>query len=150
MKKRLISMFLGAMVIGMVVGCKADNVSKEVERIVVAENESRDTTVVHLEDNNNKKQMNFEIELILDAVKPGNFETELENSDPIKVLADNVKIDGKPVEVESADVIKGDKVELQISPIKGDIVEGEVVILKIKDGDVVKETLPFYIDNEER
>ena len=136
MKKRLISMFLGAMVIGMVVGCKADNVSKEVERIVVAENESRDTTVVHLEDNNNKKQMNFE--------------TELENSDPIKVLADNVKIDGKPVEVESADVIKGDKVELQISPIKGDIVEGEVVILKIKDGDVVKETLPFYIDNEER
>lgn len=136
MKKRLISMFLGAMVIGMVVGCKADNVSKEVERIVVAENESRDTTVVHLEDNNNKKQMNFEI--------------ELENSDPIKVFADNVKIDGKPVEVESADVIKGDKVELQISPIKGDIVEGEVVILKIKDGDVVKETLPFYIDNEER
>ena len=33
MKKRLISMFLGAMVIGMVVGCKADNV-KEVERTV--------------------------------------------------------------------------------------------------------------------
>ena len=125
MKKRLISMFLGAMVIGMVAGCKADNV-KEVERIVVAENESRDTTVVHLEDNN-KKQMRFEVE-----------------------FADNVKIDGKPVEVESADVIKGDKVELQVSPIKGDIVEGEVVILKIKDGDVVKETLPFYIDNEER
>ena len=134
MKKRLISMFLGAMVIGMVVGCKADNV-KEVERIVVAENESRDTTVVHLEDNN-KKQMKFEV--------------EFENSDPLKVFADNVKIDGKPVEVESVDVIKGDKVELQVSPIKGDIVEGEVVILKIKDGDVVKETLPFYIDNEER
>ena len=89
-----------------------------------------------MSEDNNKKQMKFEV--------------EFENSDPLKVFADNVKIDGKLVEVESVDVIKGDKVELQVSPIKGDIVEGEVVILKIKDGDVVKETLPFYIDNEER
>lgn len=132
MKKRLISLFLGAMVIGMVAGCKADNV-KEVERIVVAE--SVDTTVVHLEDDN-KKEMNFEVEFV--------------SSDPIKVFVDNVKVDGKPVEVESADVIKDGKVEVEVSPIKGDIVEGEVVILKTTDGTVVKETLPFYIDNEER
>lgn len=132
MKKRLISMFLGAMVIGMVVGCRANNVSKEVERIVVAE--SIDTTVVHLEDDN-KEEMNFEVDFV--------------SSDPIKVFVDNVTVDGKSVEVESVDVIKDGKVELQVSPIKGDIVEGEVVILKTTDGTVVKETLPFYIDNEE-
>lgn len=128
MKKRLISMFLGAMIVGMVVGCKADNV-KEVERIVVAE--SVDTTVVHLEDDN-KEQMNFEV--------------EFENGDPLKVFVDNVTVDGKTVEVESVDVIKDGKVEVQVSPIKGDIVEGEVVILKTTDGTVVKETLPFYIE----
>ena len=132
MKKRLISMFLGAMVIGMVVGCRANNV-KEVERIVVAE--SVDTTVVHLEDGN-KKQMNFEVEFV--------------SSDPIKVFVDNVRVDGKTVEVESVDVIKDGKVEVEVSPIKGEVVEGEVVILKTTGGTVVKETLPFYIDNEER
>lgn len=128
MKKRLISLFLGAMLVGMVVGCKADNV-KEVERIVVAE--SVDTTVVHLEDDN-KKQINLEV--------------EFENSDPIKVFVDNVRVDGKTVEVESVDVIKDGKVEVEVSPIKGEVVEGEVVILKTIDGTVVKETLPFYIE----
>ena len=132
MKKRLISMFLGAMLVGMVVGCKADNV-KEVERIVVAE--SIDTTVVHLEDDN-KEEMNFEVEFV--------------SSDPIKVFVDNVRVDGKPVEVESVDVIKDGKVEVEVSPIEGEVVEGEVVILKTTDGTVVKETLPFYINNEER
>ena len=130
MKKRLISLFLGAMVIGMVAGCKADNV-KEVERIVVAE--SIDTTVVHLEDDN-KEEMNFEVDFV--------------NSDPIKVFVDNVRVDGKPVEVESVDIIKDGKVEVQVSPIKGEVVEGEVVILKTTDGTVVKETLPFYIIEE--
>lgn len=106
MKRKIISLILGVTMIGMV-GCnKANHTPTRADRIVVAQSDN--VVVVHLDDNNE--------ELI-------NLEVEFLNGEPLKVFVDNIMVDGKPIQIEDINIIKQNKVLLQIAPINGKNVE---------------------------
>lgn len=136
MKKKVLSILLGALMLSSI-GCgkqvNSTTVTKE-ERMVVAESE--DITVIclgmdHKED--------------CEAVY---FEIEYTGGEIVGITTSDTLVNGKKDRLKIEDRQKEYKIRFSLVPLKTkdiDVIEGNFVITKKTDYGEIKEVLPFYI-----